>query len=527
MTVLAATAPLPLPADPPRAARSASDPDLRLLVDDRPVLPRVGEPGCYSFELAAPVGTIRLLSRAVVPARHMQGTDTRRLGVSLWWIRLHSEQVTIEVQPDHKLLLEGFHAAERAARWTDGYALVPPSFYRMLTGPFTMEVRIGTPDLTYPAEPDDARPRVLVIDETLPTPDRDAGSNVMWEHLRLLQSLGYAVTFLPANLDAPEPYAAALEAEGVELVFHPLIGGAEQFLARRGAGLAVAYLHRVEIAERMLPLLRRFAPQARVLFNPADLHFLRLQREADVLGSETLRAEAEALQSRELAIIAAADATLMCNTVEMALARQALPDAGMVYLPWVIPPRPEPRPAFAARQGIMFLGGFAHRPNADGIAWFVAAVMPKLRSLVPGIALHVYGHAIPDAVAALAADDVHIEGHAPDLAAVFARHLVSIAPLRFGAGFKGKIAESLAHGVPVVATPVAAEGTGLADGEHLIVAEDPAAFAAAVALLHLAPGMWGRLSDQGLRHVEAAFAPALGRTRLAEALALAGLPPTG
>lgn len=510
----------------PSTEPTAQDPGLLLLVDDRRLPPCAVADGLHTFALEAPVRTLRLLSRTFVPSRQMPGSpDQRRLGVSLWWLRLRSEQVTVHIRAEHPLLRDGFHAADTGARWTDGFALVPACFHHLLAGDVTVEVRIGTPDVTYPPEPRDGRPRALVIDETLPMPDRDAGSNVMRDHVRLLQSLGYAVTFLPANLDACEPYASALEDEGVEILAHPNVAGPEQALALRGDGFALAYLHRVTIAARMLPLLRRLAPQARVLFNPADLHFLRLERQAALLGSAALRAEAGALRPRELQAIAAADATLLCNTTEMALVRAALPEAKLVFLPWVITRRADALADFAARTGIMFLGGFAHPPNADGITWFVTSVMPLLRGLLPGVTLHVYGHAIPEAVAALAAGDVRIEGHAPDLAPVFARHRVAIAPLRFGAGFKGKLAESLAHGVPTVATPMAAEGSGLEDGEHLIIAETEAAFAAAIAQVYQTRAVWERLVAQGQRHVDAAFSPAQGRARLAEALALAGLPP--
>jgi hypothetical protein len=510
----------------PSTEPAAQDPGLLLVADDRRVPPCAIADGLHTFALEAPVRSLRLLSRSFVPSRQMPGSpDHRRLGVSLWWLRLRTEQATVHIRAEHPLLRDGFHAADNGARWTDGFALVPACFHHLLAGDLTVEVRIGTPDVTYPPQPRDGRPRALVVDETLPMPDRDAGSNVMRDHVRLLQSLGYAVTFLPANLDACEPYASALEDEGVEILAHPNVAGPEQVLALRGDGFALAYLHRVAIAARMLPLLRRLAPQARVLFNPADLHFLRLERQAALLGSAALRAEAEALRPRELQAIAAADATLLCNTTEMALVRAALPEAKLVFLPWVITRRADALADFAARTGIMFLGGFAHPPNADGITWFVTSVMPLLRGLLPGVTLHVYGHAIPEAVAALAAGDVCIEGHAPDLAPVFARHRVAIAPLRFGAGFKGKLAESLAHGVPTVATPMAAEGTGLENGEHLLVAEGAAAFAAAVALLMQTPELWARLARQGRLYASTAFSPARGRESLAQALAMAGLPP--
>lgn len=156
-----------------------------------------------------------------------------------------------------------------------------------------------------------------LIDETVPTPDRDAGSNVILEHMRLLQSLGFAVTFLPVNMAAPSPYAEALVKLGIELAAQPFFASPAHMLALRGAEFGLAYVHRVAVFERVLATLRRQAPQARVLFNNADLHFLRLQREAEVTGAPALRREAAEMGERELRAFAAADASLVCNAQEI------------------------------------------------------------------------------------------------------------------------------------------------------------------------------------------------------------------
>ena len=510
---------------PVEAGPFSRNPDLRLLVDGVVVSPDSVGKGLHRFSFTGPVQEIRLLSRSLVPAAQIAGSsDKRRLGVSLWSIRLLAEGAAVEFRFDHPSLAEGFHAVETGARWTDGFALLPSRLYGFLAGPITLEGQIGDPDIRYPLPPEESRPRALVLDEAVPTPDRDAGSNVILEHIRLLRGLGYAVTFMPANLSPGDAYGAALEAAGVELAVHPFYGGLEHFLASRGPSFALAYVHRVSVADRAIPVLRRLAPQLRILFNNADLHFLRVGREADVTGNQALLAEAGDLRQRELRAIAAADATLLCNAQEMQLLRAELPTARLIYLPWVIGPRRRDEAGFEDRRGIMFLGGFAHRPNADAVIWLVTEVMPLLRRLVPGLKLHVYGHGIPERVGALAAADVIIEGHVADLGAAFARHRLSVAPLRFGAGFKGKLAESLAHGVPVVATSIAVEGTGLVGGAQLLLADGAEAFALAVAGLHETPALWRDLADRGRQFTLSTFSAAAGRERMRAALSLAGLP---
>jgi glycosyltransferase involved in cell wall biosynthesis len=112
---------------------------------------------------------------------------------------------------------------------------------------------------------------------------------------------------------------------------------------------------------------------------------------------------------------------------------------------------------------------------------------------------------------------VVIGGWAPDLAAVFDRHRVSVVPLRYGAGFKGKLASSLAHGVPSVATPVGAEGTGLEGLAEVLVAKEAAGFAAAVAYAYSEEAVWERSAEAGPRFVRERLSPERGPAHMREA----------
>ncbi|MBK8212039.1 MAG: glycosyltransferase [Rhodospirillales bacterium] len=273
----------------------------------------------------------------------------------------------------------------------------------------------------------------------------------------------------------------------------------------------LAYVHRFEVGEDAIPLLRRHAPQARVLFNTADLHYLRLERGARLSGAPAELEHAQRVRERELAVIKAADCTLVCNSHEMEILRREVPGAALHYLPWVIEVEQRPVPDFDAREGFLSLGGFGHPPNEDAVRYFVSEIMPIVRRLLPGVPFHVYGSKLPDELRELAAPDVIIEGFAPDLRAVFDRHRVTIAPLRYGAGFKGKVATSLAHGVPVVASPIAAEGTGLQDNQQLLVASEPIAFARALQRLYTDRKVWERLSGGGQAYLRVNYSFEHGR----------------
>jgi glycosyltransferase involved in cell wall biosynthesis len=135
-----------------------------------------------------------------------------------------------------------------------------------------------------------------------------------------------------------------------------------------------------------------------------------------------------------------------------------------------------------SRQGVAFIGNYEHAPNGDAARWLVESVMPLVWQIDPAIPCLLAGHAMPDALRALAGPGVEILGHVADLGTgVFDRARLTVAPLRYGAGLKGKVLESFAAGVPCVMTPVAAEGLAC-DGA--LVGTSAADLAVLLARLH-------------------------------------------
>lgn len=516
-----------------RAARirvaTTTDPGLRLVIDGRIVMPSQVEGDIHVFQVTGGAVDVRLTSRAVIPAEMPDaGTDKRRLGVYVLAIGIRGPHMRFDIDPVAANLRDGFHqpGPNQLHCWTDGYAKLPAAPFGLMGDVFEVEVQIANSSLRYRAAPIPSAPIALVLDASLPTPDRDAGSNVMVEQIKLLQSLGYAITFVPLhNFARLSPYAEALEALGVDIIHRPWYDDLPYLMASRGETFALAYVHRLWVAEQALPVLRSFRPDLKVIFNTADLHHLRSQRAATLIGDADAGLAADQERTRELAVIAAADATIVCNSVERDLLHDLLPNANVTYLPWVRASVVGPIPDFADRAGIMFLGGFNHPPNADGIGWFVREVMPELRVQLPGITLTIYGADMPTEICALAAADIIVVGYVAVLKTAFDRHRISVAPLRYGAGFKGKIAESLAHGVPVVGSPIAAEGTGLVDGAEVLVAADAAAMVLAIATVYGNKDLWRSLSRAGQAFVARRLSHAEGRRVLRQVLGSLDLPP--
>jgi O-antigen biosynthesis protein len=185
--------------------------------------------------------------------------------------------------------------------------------------------------------------------------------------------------------------------------------------------------------------------------------------------------------------------------------------------PWVVD-LPETSPGFDERVDIAFLGGFSHAPNPQAMEYFVREVMPLLRERLTGISLRIYGSGISDRIRDLAADDVIIEGWVPNVAQVYATCRVFVAPLKSGAGLKGKVVGALAFGVPCVLSPVAAEGTGVRDGQEALIAETAGQWVESIASLYEDRLMWLKMHNAARDYAAREFSFRKGQKLMQKAL---------
>jgi GT2 family glycosyltransferase/glycosyltransferase involved in cell wall biosynthesis len=363
--------------------------------------------------------------------------------------------------------------------------------------------------------------RALIIDATTPTPDKDAGSVTAMLTMRLYQQLGYKVHFAPeSNFLYLRPYTVDLQRLGVECAYAPYDHPLEAVLKKHGPHLDVVQVYRMETAERAIPLVRKHAPQAAVLFHLHDLHFRRLEREAEVSGKAGKRAQAQALRARELAISDAADCAILHSPVEQEFLTRELPGLPAVVWPYMTDIA-DRGPDFQDRRDYLFLGGFGHTPNVDSALFFAREIWPLLRKRTPGAKFHIVGANAPAEVRALEGADIIVHGWVDELKPAFDAARVFVAPLRYGAGVKGKIATAMAHGLPVVGTTIALEGMGYRAGEHVLQADAPQAFAEAAARLHTDDALWRRLSIAGHEIVAKYNSIEAGREALERAIAIA------
>jgi GT2 family glycosyltransferase len=347
--------------------------------------------------------------------------------------------------------------------------------------------------------------RVLVIDATTPTPDKDSGSMDAFNYMMILRDLGFHVTFIPENAVYFDEYTRDLQRKGIECSYIPWINSPKKAVEFYAPKADIVMLCRVNVAAPLVDAVRHCAPQARIVFDTVDLHFLREQREAELLGSAKLIEKAAKTRAVELGVIMSVDATILRSPYEVEFLRELVPAARLYNFPIVRHITGLSGVSWAQRRDVVFIGGFAHPPNTDAVKYFVDEVWPILRRAGFSQRFVIVGSNVPDEIKALEADDIIVRGFVKDLSDIFGECLLSVAPLRYGAGMKGKVVTSLSYGVPCVATKIAAEGSGLVHQENILVAEDADEMAKMIQDVCSNRQLWEKISQSGLAYCENSF----------------------
>ncbi len=347
--------------------------------------------------------------------------------------------------------------------------------------------------------------RILVIDNYVPTYDKDAGSFDMFSMLKILVELGNKVTFIGDNLLRLEPYTEELQQKGIEVIYAPYVVSVEDYIKKCGRLFDVVILSRAYIAMKYLDRVKRDCIRAKVVYDTVDLNFLRESRRASIENNEKLLKQAEEWKTTELHLARNSDITFVVSPVEKGILLKEDPSLNVEVIIRSVHSVKSPQKQFSERKDILFIGGFAHLPNVDAVVYFVKEIFPLIKQRMPDVRFYIVGSNPPKEVLALQSDAVVVTGYIKDLAPYFENCKVFVAPLRYGAGVKGKILLSMSYGVPVVTTSVGSEGIRLVDEQNVLVADDPQEFVQRVILLYNEEELWSKLSRNSLEHIRRCF----------------------
>ena len=395
-------------------------------------------------------------------------------------------------------------------------------FCRKWTDALADQPRVGAAEFVWRARPAPGG-TLLMVEDHVPEHDKHAGAQATLHYIRLMIRLGLRVVLWPYDGLAPQPYTRELEQMGVEVLCAPVRFA--EWLAQNGRFIDHVWTARPVMTESVLDavLAHTGAP---IHYLTHDLHFLREQRRHAVDGDSQALTEAATYKRIELGIFDRVDSIITFSEDEAAVIRSLRPHAVIRTAPLFFydgidtePRRP------TGRDTLLFVGGFRHLPNVDAVLWLAGEIMPLVWPEIPGARLVVVGSDPPPELTSLAAPLIEIRGHVADLAPLYARARVSINPLRFGAGIKGKIVNSLAEGLPVVTTAIGNEGLKLAHGREALIGETPETLAAGIVSLWRDDVLWSALSAAGLTVIGQRFSEHAAETLLRDLLKLPGMRP--
>ena len=343
-------------------------------------------------------------------------------------------------------------------------------------------VNDGNPNPFRARERSQGKKVILVVDHYVPTFDKDAGSKTTYQYLKMFLKKGYVVKFLGDNFLHEEPYSTTLQQMGIEILYGDhWATGLWDWLKLNKDEIDVAYLNRPHIATKYVDFIKENT-NIKVIYYGHDLHFLRLGREYELTGDINIKREADYWRAIELSMMRKAAISYYPSYVEINAIHAIDPEikakaiTAYVYDHFLTNIQED----FAKREGLLFVGGFAHPPNADAVLWFAKEIFPYIREQLPDIKFYVVGSKVTDEIKALEqpGNGIIIKGFVSEeeLANLYASCKVVVVPLRYGAGVKGKVVEAIYNGAPIITTSTGAEGIPQVE-QVLEVEDDPKTFA--------------------------------------------------
>ena len=313
---------------------------------------------------------------------------------------------------------------------------------------------------------------ILVVDHYVPERDKDAGSKSMYQYLKLLCQSGYSVKFIGDNFFPKQPYTDELEQMGIEVLYGDYYNKYwKQWIKSNCAHVKVCLLSRPHIAIKYIDFIKNNT-DIKILYFGQDLHFLRIDREYQLLHDKELKKSSESWKEKELYLMHNSDVVFYPSLFEVEEIKKIDPSINVKAYPvYIFPNVHEDLYKPTHRSGLMFVGGFTHRPNVDAVVWFHDKIWPIVKDRIPNAKTYILGSNPPDSIKNLNDERFVIKGFVSDdeLDLFYNECKIDVIPLRFGAGVKGKVIEGMWKQIPIITTTIGAEGIPGTEGALCIV----------------------------------------------------------
>ncbi|PSG88656.1 glycosyltransferase [Aurantibacter aestuarii] len=346
---------------------------------------------------------------------------------------------------------------------------------------------------------------VLIVDEIIPEYNKDSGSRRLTEIIKLLIKNDVGV-FLLADLKQYKyhsTYINYFKSLGVN-VYEPKVEAnklvtKELFIKKIAFKLNTAWLHRPNIFYTYHDLIKTCNPNTKLVFDMVDFHYVRFMREFELSKNKYSKSEANKFLKIELDNCKKADAIIaISNTDKVLLEKHFEQKEKVLVLSNIhnyISENKYFKP-FEKRRDLLFIGGFKHEPNIDAVKFLFEEIMPLVWKSHPDIKINIVGSTITNQIKSYQSPNFNIMGFVDDIDTIINSSRVFVAPLRFGAGIKGKIGQSLEHGLPLATTDVGEEGFEFGSVRSKMVANNAKDFAQLILNLYENKQSWEEVSSK-------------------------------
>ena len=337
----------------------------------------------------------------------------------------------------------------------------------------------------------------------VPDPTTDSGSKRMFEFCRTLSERGIQVHLFAVNGGQTQPATHDLEDIGVEVISGSLTDPQIQrhFQVLSGI-LNLIIVSRPDVATKVMNSILTDLANVPLVYDMVDAHGQRFLNEAELKNDYLIRRKGEKFRLIEQRLASVADGVITVSETDQEYISELAKHQNNYFRIGNFHLEVDPGKDFSNRSGIIFVGGFNHSPNIDAVEFFVGDVLPLVREQIPDIHLTIVGTNPPDSIRGMQSNSVRVTGWVEDISGLYHQARVSVAPLRFGAGVKGKIGEALNFGVPVVTTNIGADGMGLQHKHDVLIANTAQDFARAVIDCHINPELWRTLRANGRLNIQ-------------------------
>ena len=314
-------------------------------------------------------------------------------------------------------------------------------------------------NLFYARDRSNNKRTIVIVDHYVPMFDKDAGSKSLFMYIKLLVESEYNVKFIGDNFYCHQPYTDILNELGVEVLYGNYYSkNWQSWIKDNYSYIDVFYLHRPHIASKYIDFIKSLG-ECKIVYQCVDLHYLRVEREYSVSGDAKLLTQIQKLKDQEFDLFRKSDLGVTFSSYE----KKVLEENNILnveQVPLYLYEDDMKYSNFKNRDGIMFVGGFTHKPNLEGVNWFLSEVWPDLISEFPDLTFYIAGSNVPDEIIKNNAQNIKVLGFITDqdLDTLYENVKVNLIPLLHGAGVKGKLIESMNKGTPFVSTSVGLEG---------------------------------------------------------------------